>query len=223
MQATRQSFDNMLEEYKSDILRMGKLVQQALSNAVKSLATQDVDLARLVVDGDDKIDLLMDTLEDHSLRLIATQQPMATDLRRIGTGFKVISDLERMGDHAVHIAQITLRFAGQPLLKPLVDIPRMAEHVQEMLELMLKAYVEGDMELATRASEMDDLVDELYAKVTTELIEMMQKNPKTAYQGTHLLLVVKYLERVADHVTNVGERLVYQNTGVHQVFNPKLD
>lgn len=216
---TRQSFDKMLEEYKADILRMGNLVEQALNNAVTSLAKQDVELAQLVVDGDHMIDAFMEIVEDHSLKLIATQQPMATDLRRIGTGFKIINDLERIGDHAVHIAEITLRFADQPLVKPLVDIPRMAEIAQEMLRLMLQAYVVGDLELAKQASEMDDAVDEIHARVFDELVEMMQKNPETVFQATHLLLVSRFLERVADHVTNVGERLVYQNTGVHQDLN----
>lgn len=216
---TRQSFDKMLEEYKADILRMGNLVEQALNNAVTSLAKQDVELAQLVVDGDHMIDAFMEIVEDHSLKLIATQQPMATDLRRIGTGFKIINDLERIGDHAVHIAEITLRFADQSLVKPLVDIPRMAEIAQEMLRLMLQAYVVGDLELAKQASEMDDAVDEIHARVFDELVEMMQKNPETVFQATHLLLVSRFLERVADHVTNVGERLVYQNTGVHQDLN----
>jgi len=146
----RQSYEKELETLRGDILRMGDLVSRAIEDAVQSLAKQDVPLANKVIAVDDVIDQLEIDIEDRCMVLIARQQPMARDLRIIGTGLKITTDLERMGDHAFDIAKVTLRLADQPLIKPLVDIPRMARMAQQMLADSLEAYMKLDIALAER-------------------------------------------------------------------------
>lgn len=213
MSFTRQSFDKSLEELQRDILRMGSLVEQAIFDAVQSLAKQDVELAKKVMKQDDLIDDLELEIEDKCMKLIATQQPMARDLRRIGTGFRIITDLERMGDHAYDIAKITLQLAGQPLVKPLIDIPRMATLAQKLVKDCLDAYVHSDVDLARKMCQEDDEVDRLYSEVFTELIGLMTQKPATVHQATYLLFVARYIERIADHATNIGEAVIYLVTG----------
>ncbi|MHB9093108.1 MAG: phosphate signaling complex protein PhoU [Eubacteriales bacterium] len=213
MSSTRHAFDRALEELQQEILRMGSLVEQAIYNAVHSLAKQDVPLADEVIEGDKIIDQMEYDIENRCLKLIATQQPIAGDLRKISTGFKIITDLERMADNSVGIARITKRIAGQPLIKPLVDIPRMAALARQMVKDGLDAYVKGDVDLARTLNDKDDQVDHIYSQIFRELLTYMMEDPKTITQATHLLFVGRYLERIADHATNIGERVVYLVTG----------
>jgi len=219
MSSTRHAFDRALEELQQEILRMGSLVEQAIYNSVNSLATQNVGLADEVIKGDKVIDQMELDIEDKCLKLIATQQPIATDLRRISTGFKIITDLERMADHSVDIARITKRLAGQPLIKPLVDIPRMAALAQQMVKDGLDAYVKGDVELARTLNEKDDEVDHIYSQIFRELLTYMMKDPRTISQATYLLFVGRYIERIADHATNIAERVIYLVTGERPDLN----
>ena len=216
---TRNAFDRSLEELQQEILRMGSLVETAIYNSVKSLASQDVELAEQVIQGDRIIDQMELEIEDKCLKLIATQQPIAGDLRKISTGFKIITDLERMADHSVDIAKITRRLAGQPLIKPLVDIPRMAALTQQMAKDGLDAYVRGDVDLARTLNKKDDEVDHIYAQVFRELLTYMMEDPRTITQATYLLFVGRYIERIADHATNIGERVVYLVTGERPDLN----
>lgn len=216
---TRNAFDRALEELQQEILRMGSLVETAIYNSVKSLASQDLEMAEQVIQGDKIIDHMETDIEDKCLKLIATQQPIAGDLRKISTGFKIITDLERMADHSVDIAKVTRRLAGQPLIKPLVDIPRMAALTQQMVKDGLDAYVRGDVELARTLNEKDDEVDHIYAQVFRELLTYMMEDPRTITQATYLLFVGRYIERIADHATNIGERVVYLVTGERPVLN----
>lgn len=219
MCSTRHSFDRALEELQQEILRMGSLVEQAIYNSVQSLAKQNIAMAEEVIKGDVVIDHMELDIEDLCLKLIATQQPIASDLRKISTGFKIITDLERMADHAVDIAKITRRLAGQPLIKPLVDIPRMAALTQQMVKDGLDAYVKGDVELANTLNNKDDEVDHIYSQIFRELLTYMMEDPRTITQATYLLFVGRYIERIADHATNIAERVIYLVTGERPDLN----
>lgn len=210
---TRQSYDQELESLREEILEMGQLVQNAIHNAVKALAEQDVELASKVMDGDDAIDNLEIEIEDKCMLLIAKQQPLAKDLRRIGTGLKITTDLERVGDHAFDIARIAIKIANQPLIKPLIDIPRMANLAENMLKESLEAYVNLDISQAEKVCRDDDEVDDIYNQVFRELLTYMMENPQTITQATQLVFVTRYLERVADHSTNIAEWVIYLATG----------
>ncbi|WP_418790540.1 phosphate signaling complex protein PhoU [Phosphitispora sp. TUW77] len=219
MSSPRQSFDQALKELQQEILRMGSLVEQGIHNAVHSLAAQDVNLADSVIEGDRLIDRMELEIENTCLKLIATQQPMAKDLRKISTGFKIITDLERMGDLAKDIAKVTKRLAGGFLIKPLVDIPRMAALTQHMVKDGLDAYVKGDVELALTLKDKDDEVDHIYSEVFRELLQNMLGNPVIVTQATYLLFVSRYIERIADHATNIAERVIYLETGERPDLN----
>ena len=219
MSSTRHAFDKALAELQQEILRMGSLVEQAIYNSVHSLAVQDLELADKVIVGDQIIDDLEIEIEDKCLKLIATQQPIAKDLRHISTGYKIITDLERMADHAVDIAKVTKRLAGQPLIKPLVDIPRMAKITQQMVKDGLDAYVGSNVEMARQLCVADDEVDHIYAQIFRELLTYMMEDPRTITQATSLLFVGRYIERIADHATNIGERVIYLVTGERPDLN----
>ncbi len=219
MSPTRDVFDRALEELQREILRMGGLVEQVIYDAVHSLATKDESLADEVIKGDRVIDQMELDIENMCLKLIATQQPIAGDLRKISTGFKIITDLERMADLAVDIAKVTKRLAGQPLIKPLVDIPRMAALAQQMVKDGLDAYVKGDVELAVSLNAKDDEVDHIYAQIFRELLTYMMEDPRTISQAAYLLFVGRYLERIADHATNIAERVIYLVTGERPDLN----
>ena len=209
----RQNYDQALEDLRQEILRMGNLVDRAIEDAVHSLAVQDVELARKVIAGDDIIDNLEHSIEDKCIVLIARQQPIARDLRIISTGLKLTTDLERMGDHAYDIAKITLKLADQPLIKPLIDVPRMAHMAQKMLKDSLDAYVRLDITLAEQVCLADDEVDSLSDQVFRELLTYMMEDPHTIGQATQLIFVARYLERIADHATNIAEWIIYLVTG----------
>lgn len=210
---TRQSYDQELEKLRQEILRMGELVQNAIHNAVDALAKQDVNLAGQVIEGDDEIDKMETDIEDQCMLLIAKQQPLAKDLRRIGTGLKITTDLERVGDHAFDIAKIAVKIANQPLIKPLIDIPRMAALAENMLKESLSAYVNLDIAMAEKVCLDDDEVDDIYNQVFRELLTYMMENPHNITQATQLIFVARYLERVADHSTNIAEWVIYLATG----------
>ena len=213
MTVVRQNFDQDLETLRQDLVRMGEIVQVSIKDAVDALAKRDKDLARRVMEGDDVIDRMQVEIEDRCISLIARQQPVATDLRVLGTGLKITTDLERIGDHAFDIAKIVLLIGDEPLIKPLVDIPRMAEISQNMLKDSLQAYLKLDIELAEQVCRADDRVDELYHQVFRELLTYMLEDAKKIKQATQLIFVARYLERIADHSTNVAEWVIYLATG----------
>jgi phosphate transport system protein len=210
---TRQSFHEELAELQRDLLKMGIFVAEAIRLSVQSLAKMDVLLARKVIEGDDTVDDMLIDIEKRCLQLMALQQPMATDLRAVGTALKIVTDLERMADHAADIAKVTVRLEGDKLIKELVDIPRMAERVQAMTKEALEAYVNRDVERSKRMIAMDDEIDRTYKDIFDELMGIMQTEPQHVKQATYLLLVAMYLERVGDHATNLGEWTIYLVTG----------
>lgn len=209
----RHSYDQELADLRQALQNMGKAVDKAIDDAVISLAQQDAELARQVMEYDDAIDQMEIEIEDKCMLLIARQQPLARDLRIIGTGLKITTDLERMGDHAYDIAKIALATQHQPLIKPLVDIPRMAQMTQTMLKNSLEAYTTLDIALAEQVCLNDDEVDNIYHQVFRELLTYMMEDPKTISQATQLIFVARYLERIADHATNIAEWTIYMVTG----------
>jgi len=210
---TRQSFHEQLKTLQRDLLRMGVFVNEAIQKAVDSLARQDIITAQQVIDGDDVVDNMLIDIEKRCLQLLALQQPMASDLRAIGTALKIVTDLERMADHATDIAKVTLRLDGEPLVKRLVDIPRMTELVRSMTAEALEAYVHQDVARARSMVKLDDEIDRLYRTIFDELIDIMQQKPQHIKQATYLLQVAMYLERIGDHATNLGEWTIFMVTG----------
>jgi phosphate transport system protein len=198
---------------------MGVLVEQAISDAVTALVTRNVPAAHAVVQRDQDVNQSNATIERLCLELLALQQPMAGDLRRIAATLKVITDLERMADHAVDIARVVIRLGGQPHIKPLVDIPAMATLAQEMVADALGAFVNRDTARAMAMIQKDSEVDRLHKKVITDLQALMEQDTSTVAQGIQLLFVSGALERIGDHATNLGEWLLYLETGVKQELN----
>ncbi len=215
----RNRFHEQLESLHNQIVRMGQLVIELIENATLSLARQDEELARQVIAADDEVDQLQIDVQMEALRLMALQQPMASDLRRIATGLKLVTDLERMGDHAEDIARIALQLGKEPLIKPLVDTPKMAALVQEMTRESLAAFVDEDEARARAMIEKDHEVDHLYSSIFDELLAMMQRDPKIVRQALLLLQVAMKLERIGDHATNLGEWTIYMLTGQLEDLN----
>ncbi|HED23942.1 MAG TPA: phosphate signaling complex protein PhoU [Firmicutes bacterium] len=212
-------FEEKMSGLQERLQYMGSLVEEAIALAIESLKKQDPDLALAVIEGDDRIDDLEQEIEEKCLEVIATQQPMARDLRRVATLFKMINDLERMADYATSIAKITRRIGHQPLIKPLVDIPRMAFLSQKMVKQSLDAYVREDVDLALAVGTDDDEVDHLFGQIFRELLTIMMENPKTITQATHLLFVGRWLERIGDHATNIAEEVIFLVTGEKKNLN----
>jgi len=215
----RSQFNNQLKDLNVKLIKMGAMVQEIIEMTVKAVATLDLELAKEVTGFDDQIDELELEIEMECMRLLALQQPLAKDLRVIGTILKIITDLERMGDNAVNIANETLKIGESKLIKPLVDIPRMAQLSEAMVRKSLDAFMKEDIELALEVAKDDDAVDEIYERIYFELIEMMIENPEIISQATRLLFIGRYLERISDHATNIGERIIFMVTGELKKFN----
>lgn len=220
---TRHYFDRELEQLHLDMIQLGSLVEEAIENTITALKKQDMDLARKVFHDDDFIDDLEQKIEKRCLNLIARQQPLAKDLRTISAALKIITDMERIGDHAADIAEITLRMANDKYIKPLIDIPDMAEKAKQMLKKAIDAYVKEDVELAKEVCGSDDAVDDLFYKIILELTNLMKNDPQTIEQATNFMFVVKYLERIGDHATNIAEWVIFNATGSHEHLNLHID
>jgi len=216
----REHFEQELRQLQDDLLRLASFVETAIGRAIKALHAQSVVLARQVIAEDDDIDAAQYALEESALTLIATQQPLARDLRIISAAMSIAGELERMGDYAEGIAEITIRSAAEPLLKRLVDIPRMAELALQMLHQALGAYIQRDVEAARALSVAEAEVDQLTAQVQNELIADMIRNPQSIERAIHLLYVAHNLERIADRTTNIGERIIFMVTGQIVDLNP---
>ncbi|WP_207644708.1 phosphate signaling complex protein PhoU [Caloranaerobacter ferrireducens] len=209
----RKHFDLQLKELHDSLLKMGTMVEEAIDIAIQSLIEQDVEKAKKVIEIDDKIDVLEVQIEEKCLDLIALQQPIARDLRKISTILKIITDLERIGDHAVNIAEVVIKIGKEKFIKPLIDIPKMADIVKKMVKNSLNSYIKEDLKLAKEVAQMDEIVDNIYKDIYIELLELLTKNKKNMPQTINLLLIGRYLERVADHTTNICERIIYMITG----------
>lgn len=202
-------FDEELKTLKEKILRMGALVEDQIRNAIRSLVERDSDLARHVIAKDHQVNAMDVEVDEDCLRLIALHQPMAKDLRFITTAMKISTELERMSDLAENIAERAIELNEEPQLKPYIDIPRMAEHAQRMVKEALDAFVNRDAALARKVCGDDDFIDDLTHQIFRELLTYMIEDPHTISRAVRITFVAKYLERLADHATNVAELVVY--------------
>lgn len=209
----RQAFEEQIRELLDDLLAMGQMVADSIDRSVQALALQDENLAQQVIDYDDEINATQHGIDEKCLVLIATQQPMASDLRTILAISNIASELERIGDYTEGIGRLAVKLAAQPLLKPLIDIPRMADRGRHMLLTSLEAFAQQDVETAQQLGEADDLVDALYDQVYRELLVYMMEDPRTITQATYLLWVAHNLERIADRTTNIAERVIFTDSG----------
>ena len=209
----RTAFHKRLREIQNDVLTMGSMVEKAISRSIEALRERDLNKAQSVITDDQKINKKRFTIEEKCVELIATQQPMAGDLRAIICVLNIITEIERIGDHAEGIAKIVIMIGDEPPLKPLVDIPRMAEKVNDMLHRSLDALINRDKDTAKQIVTEDNEVDDIYDQVFRELLTFMAEDPKTITRATRLIWVAHNLERSADRVTNICERVVYMVTG----------
>ncbi|HXG37071.1 MAG TPA: phosphate signaling complex protein PhoU [Dehalococcoidia bacterium] len=216
---TRIAFDRQLAELQEDILIMANMVESAIIRSIDSLKNRDVELAHNIIADDLKINQKRYAIEEKCLEIMATQQPLASDLRTIVAVLHISVDLERMADHAEGIAKIAIMLADWPPLKPYIDIPRMADTANRMLMSSLEAFKHHDAESARAICELDNEVDALYDQVYRELITFMLEDPKTIQRATWLLWVAHNLERIADRVTNICERVVYLVEGRVEELN----
>ncbi len=209
----RKTFENEIQQVKDDVLVLGSMVEQAILNCVESLRKRDLKAAEEILRKDLLINAKRFEIENKLMILIATQQPMAHDLRLLASCMEIISELERMGDYAKGIANINLRMGDAPLLKPLIDVPRMAQKDVDMLHRALTAFVNEDIATAKALPVEDDEVDALYNQVYRELMTFVIQDPTTMERANWLLWVAHNLERVADRVTNICERTIFIATG----------
>lgn len=209
----RIEFDQQLDELRSLLQDMGKHMEEALANSVESLQTLDAEKAQAVIKNDVRLNNMEEQIMDIGSRLIVTQQPVAKDLRRILVAFRIASDLERMGDLARDVAKVTIRLQGQKLIKPLVDLPRMSDLVRAMVSESIESYLTENTDLAYKMAQDDDQVDHLYSVILQDLYSHLTSDPDSANQAMLLIMVGRYIERIADHATNIGESTVYLVTG----------
>jgi len=215
----RTIFHKKLREIQDDVLAMGSMVEKATSRSIEALKERDIENAHEIIADDLKINRKRFNIEEKCVQLIATQQPMASDLRTIIGVLNIITEIERIGDHAEGTAKIVVMIGDEPLLKPLIDIPRMAEKVNDMLHRSLDALINHDANAAKQIVGEDDEVDNLYDQVFRELLTFMAEDPKTITRATRLIWVAHNLERSADRVTNICERVVYMVTGKMEEMN----
>jgi len=215
-------FDEELRLLKERVLKIGSLVEAAIHDSVKSLVERNSDLAQKVIEKDHKINALDVEIDEECIRLIALRQPKARDLRFITTAMKITTDLERIGDLAENIAERAIELNDEPQLKPYIDIPRMAEITEEMVRDSLDAFVRGCSKIPYEVIKKDDEVDNLNAQVFNELLFFMIQDPHTVSRATRISYVSKYLERIADHATNIAEMVIYMCEGkiIRHMKNP---
>ncbi len=216
---TRETYHRELTRLEEDILKMCAMVVDAITGSINALKNRDIKASKDIIKNDLLINRKRFDIEEKALLLIATQQPMAVDLRTIAAILSIITDLERIADHAEGIAKISVMIGKEPLVKPLIDVPRMAEKGLTMLDGCLMAFTERDVERARAVCDEDDEVDALYEQVYRELLIMMIENPKIIQGATYLIWVSHNLERIADRVTNIAERVVFMVTGKMEEMN----
>jgi phosphate transport system protein len=210
---TDRHFEDELQTLQQLLLRMGGLVEQQIARAIESLVERDSDLARDVIERDREVNHLDILIDEECLKVIALHQPAAGDLRLVTTALKINTDLERIGDMAVNICERALELNEEPTLKPYIDIPRMAKEAQAMVRTSLDSFVQRNTQAAAQVIDQDDVVDALAHQVYRELLSYMAEDPRTIPRATRILLVSKYLERIADHATNIAEMVVFMVDG----------
>ena len=211
----RNRFDRQLCQLNDGLIEMGELIEKAIEDTIKALVSQDVELANTVINMDDEIDAKEKEIENLCLKLLLQQQPVAKDLRLISSALKMITDMERIGDHATDISEITIELSSQKYIKKLEHIQQMSKETMVMLVQSIEAFVHKDIDKARNVIEQDDIVDNLFITVKRELIGMIHENVDAGEQATDLLMVAKYLERIGDHATNISEWVIFSITGSH--------
>ena len=210
---TRIEYDHKLNELKHEIIRMSSLVEELLAKSMKALVEKDVEEAERIIESDDVIDDLQEKVEEQSVMLIATQQPLAGDLRNIFAAVKMVTDLERIADYGVGIARTVIRLKDEEYIKPLIDLPRMTDIACEMLRKSVKAFADKDDALAIETAKMDNKLDALNKQIYRELLTYVMESARHINQMMSFVLIARYLERVGDHITNICEWIVYNATG----------
>lgn len=211
----RNVLDNELRAIHVEIIKMGTLIEKAIEETIKALVEHDVALAQKVVDGDDRFDAMELDIENRCIALIATQQPVASDLRKIFSVVKIVTDLERIADHCQDISRLTLDLANQVYVKPLVDIPTMGKQVKQMVKMTIDCYIDQDVEKSKSVCASDDIVDRYFHTIVKDLEMIMKEKPDAIKQCIDFLMIAKYLERMADHATNVAEWVIFSVDGTH--------
>lgn len=208
----RKEYFKTIKEIENHMLEMALKSEESIEKAMDSLINRKLDLARKVVDDDIIINKMEIDIEVAVVKLLTLENPVARDFRRVSSVFKIITDLERIGDLAVNIAKLSIEIGDEDFIKPLIDLPRMYEIVRGMLSESLKAFVEHDIDLAKKVAFRDDLVDDLHLEINEELLQMIAKDSDIINQAMKLMFISRYLERIADHVTNICERIIYIET-----------
>ena len=211
----RNRFDRQLVTLNDEMIEMGSMIEKAIQQAITALITQDVDKAKEIIQYDEDIDHQEKTIENLCLKLLLQQQPVARDLRVISSALKMITDMERIGDHASDISEMAILMADRPYIKKLEHIQEMAKESSLMLVGSIEAFVNKDLQQAHDIIVRDDVVDDLFEKIKTELIKMIHKDPNVGDQAMDLLMVAKYLERIGDHACNIADRVIFSITGTH--------
>ena len=211
--SVQRRFDEDLADLKQQILRMGSLVEGQIRQALNALIDRDDDLAKEVIDNDRQVNTMDVAVDEACLELLALQQPAARDLRFITTAMKISTELERMSDLAENICERAIELHEEPQLKPYIDIPLMADRAIKMVGEALDAFVRGDSKLARKVLDEDDYIDELNEQIFRELLSFMMENPQTISRAIRLSFISKYIERIADHATNIAELVVYMVEG----------
>lgn len=217
--SVRERFDFDLKELQNKLLEIGNFADEALKLSLEALETKNIELALEIMENDTKADVLYEEINDFAILLIAKQQPVAIDLRRIIVAIKIATDIERIADFAVNIAKSTIRIGNEEHVKPIIHIKEMYEITSKMLKLSLEAFMEEDTVKARKVAEMDDEVDALYGQTIRDLLQFNQKNPELLPQITQLSFTCRYLERAADHITNISESILYLVKGRHYDLN----
>lgn len=215
----RTRFEKQLEQLNNEMIHMGCLIEKAIESAITALVNQDVELAKKIMANDEEINEQENVIEGLCMKLLLCQQPVATDLRNVSAAMKMVTDMERIGDQAADIAEISMMFAGQTYIKKLTHIQEMAAETTDMVVKSMEAFVSRDLNRAQAVIDRDDKVDELFCKVKNELISMIAEDRSCGEQATDLLMVAKYFERIGDHATNIAEWVIYSITGEHKSQN----
>lgn len=214
--SARSEFDRELEDLHLELIRMGGLIEEAIDRSITALEKRDRELAETIIANDRKIDDLDHAIEARCLSLLLRQQPVASDLRAISTALKMVTDMERIGDHASDIADLTLRFDGSPFIKSLEHIPLMARIASSMVKDSINAFVKSDAEFSREIIGRDDEVDQLFETVKREIITILTKSTESADQAVDFLMIAKYLERIGDHAVNICGWVIFSVTGRHK-------
>ncbi len=214
--SARTEFDRELEQLHLELIRMGGMIEAAIDQSIQALEKHDQTLAAKVVSGDKDIDNMERDIESRCLHLLLRQQPVAKDLRAVSTALKIITDMERIGDHASDIADLSMRFGDEPYIKTMEHVPMMASTASGMVKDSINAFVKSDVEASQEVIERDDEVDRMFETIKQDIISVLVKTPNFADQAIDFLMIAKYLERIGDHAVNIAEWVIFYMTGEHK-------